>query len=155
MSAAGRTDPKSLALYLQLVQGRGEDFSPANMDEWKPYCKRLADALDKVWEPYRLASESVGLPRMVESRKPWIRDTSAYERVNEVVGLAREMVGIAGRIGRVEDVLDRKTIKLLQTRRDSLNRQVVVFTELRRQLPASIVGEERDAKRSMSEKLEW
>ncbi|EEY20898.1 pentatricopeptide repeat protein [Verticillium alfalfae VaMs.102] len=80
MSAAGRTDPKSLALYLQLVQGRGEDFSPANMDERKPYCKRLADALDKVWEPYRLASESVGLPRMVESRKPWIRDTSAYER---------------------------------------------------------------------------
>ncbi|KAM0274432.1 hypothetical protein ACHAQH_007840 [Verticillium albo-atrum] len=157
MSAAGQPDPKSLALYLQLMQGRGEDFSPARMSEWKPYCRRLADALETVWEPYCLASESVGLPRMVESRKSWIRDRKAFDRVNEVVGLAREMIGVAGRVGRVEDVVDRKTMKVLQERRDSLNRQVVVFTELRQQLPASVVGEQDHAtsKRSFADTMEW
>ncbi|KAM0334031.1 hypothetical protein ACHAQA_001051 [Verticillium albo-atrum] len=154
---AAAADPKALALYLQLVQGRGEDFSPARMDEWKPYCQRLAAALERVWEPYCLASDIVGLPRMVESRKAWIRDRKAFDRVNEVVGLAREMVGIVGRIGRVEEVVDRKTFKVLEERRDSLNRQVVVFTELRQQLPASVVGGEDEVapKTSVSDKMKW
>ncbi|KAL2752586.1 hypothetical protein ACRALDRAFT_1083282 [Sodiomyces alcalophilus JCM 7366] len=131
-------DAKALWMYLEVPQRRarveaslsGQDATASGVD-----VGQSVELVNRVWDPYVRASKAALFPQLVETRRPkMIKNARMYGELVEVVELARELLSLTAQIARTGDSIDAETRRVMEKRRDSLNRQVVIFTELREEL---------------------
>lgn len=143
-------DAKTLWMYLEVPQRRAR--AEASLSGRDATAKGegvgpLVELVNRVWDPYLRASKFSLFSQLVETRKiNVIKNAKMYGEVCEVVELARELLSLAAQIARTDDKIDGDTRRVMEKRRDTLNRQVVIFTELREELDNKWRGESEDTK---------
>ncbi|ROT42792.1 hypothetical protein SODALDRAFT_326956 [Sodiomyces alkalinus F11] len=131
-------DAKALWMYLEVPQRRARveaSLNGNNATETGVDVGQSVELVNRVWEPYCRASKAALFPQLVEARNPrLIKNAKMYGAVCEVVELARELLSLTAHIARAGYKIDTKTRRVMEKRRDSFNREVVIFTELREEL---------------------
>ncbi|CAK7221041.1 hypothetical protein SCUCBS95973_004361 [Sporothrix curviconia] len=135
-------DIQTMLLYIQTAQARNRYYrrklkeaagnpmacQTATLD----FGRELVRALERLWDPMRLASNAVGFaehwqtPAMVPAGLGTTTSGEVYTKRGELAKLARKMAGVADMVI-TETMADEATIKELRVSRSLLNRQIARF----------------------------
>ncbi|OLN81538.1 Pentatricopeptide repeat-containing protein 2, mitochondrial [Colletotrichum chlorophyti] len=103
------------------------------------YSEQLAAAVNNLWEPFHAANRALtDGPDRRYTGKTMKQSKDGTESREELIDLARKMIGAVDKIVREESLADERSLELLKQRRNQLNRLVVQSTDRQQQnRPAS------------------
>lgn len=121
-------DVKALWFFLQVAHRRATAEKAGGETPSQAFCEQAASALEAMWPTYARAAKIVALDRIVAERKLPFESEKKIGELAQVVDVARDMVSLTSKI--IEHA-DKRSRDGLESRASHLNRQVVVFTEMR------------------------